>query len=398
MRIAGAICESIIMTKSSKNIFLFTILVAIWITVAFFAGYATRALHPSNDELPLLNEAYSLLGDHALNPLPTSPAMEYGMIRGMVQAYGDPHTTFAEPPQAELEMNSLEGKFGGIGVRLGTDPQGYYILYPYPDGPAIEAGIKEGDRLLMVDKLEVTPSTPIDSISAAVRGPVGERVTLKVGRPPDYTPLVITIKREEIALPSVTWHLDAGEPRLGVLEVNIIAETTPNEIQRAVNDLKGRSAMAFALDLRNNGGGLLEEGINIARLFLRDGIIIEEQYRGQDVTSYRVEKVGSLADIPLVVLVNENTASAAEIIAGSIQAHQRGKLIGSQTYGKNTIQMVFELRDHSSLRVTAAHWWIPGLDFPKDGHGLQPDIPIPADEAGGSDPVIAAAILALFAP
>jgi carboxyl-terminal processing protease len=160
--------------------------------------------------------------------------------------------------------------------------------------------------------------------------------------------------------------------------------------------MKGRGAEAYALDLRNNGGGLLNEGINIARLFLESGIVIEQQYRDQNVESYTVGKAGEYANLPLVVLVNENTASAAEIIAGSIQAHHRAKLIGKTTYGKDTIQMIFDLQDGSSLHVTAAHWWIPGLEFPKDGHGLVPDVSVEAGEEGKPDPVIAAAIQELF--
>lgn len=387
---------NLIPMDSFKKTFSFTIIAAACITAALFAGYLITATQPNSVDLPILHEAYNILRDNGLKPIPTAPALEYGMTHGMTEAYGDPFTVFVEPPQHELETNSLQGKFGGIGVRLGTDPDGNFILYPFPDGPALKAGVKEGDRLLGVDDLEVTSGTPVDTISAAIRGPVGEQVTIKVGHSPDYAPLEIKINREEISLPTVTWHLDVGEPRLGVIEVNLIGETTPEEIRKAVEDMQGRGATAFALDLRNNGGGLLKEGINIARLFMRDGIIIEQQYRGQKIEKYSVEQAGRYADMPLVVLVNENTASAAEIIAGAIQAHRRAKLIGATTYGKNTIQMVFDLQDGSSLHVTAAHWWFPDLEFPKDGHGLIPDLPVEAGQEGKPDPAITAAIQELL--
>lgn len=382
--------------KSFKNTFIFTIIAAICITTAFIAGYLVSIVHSVDSGFPLLGEAYNIIRDHGLKPLPTPPAIEYGMIHGMTDAYGDPFTRFVEPPQNELETDSLKGKFGGIGVRLDNDPQGNYVLYPFPDSPASKAGIKDGDRLLGVDTLTVAAGTPVDTISAAIRGAVGSTVIIKVGRLPDYAPMEFEIIREEIALPTVTWHLDAGEPRLGVIEVNLIGETTPGEIIRAVKDLQTRGATAFALDLRNNGGGLLNQGIDIARLFLRSGVIIESQYRDQKVDSYSIDNPGQLADIPMIVLVNENTASAAEIIAGSIQAHGRAKLIGATSYGKNTIQMVFDLQDGSSLHVTAAHWWIPNLEFPKDGHGLIPDIPVTAGEPGKADPVILVAVHELF--
>jgi carboxyl-terminal processing protease len=382
--------------NSFKKTFIFTFIASVCILVAFFAGYMVSVGNTTNANFSILNEAYQILRDNGLKPIPTAPAIEYGMLHGMTDAYGDPYTRFVEPPQHELETNSLEGKFGGIGVQLGNDSQGNFILYPFLDGPAKKAGVLEGDRLLGVDKLVIGLDTPVDNISAAIRGPVGSQVTLMVGRAPDFTPIEINIKREEIALPTVTWHLDTGEPRLGVVEVNLIGETTQAEIIRAVGDLQGRGATAFALDLRNNGGGLLKEGINIARLFLKDGIVIEQQYRGQKIETYRVDKAGQFSVMPLVVLVNENTASAAEIIAGAIQAHGRASLIGATTYGKNTIQMIFDLQDGSSLHVTAAHWWFPNLDFPKDGHGLTPDRPVAPGESGKPDPAITAAVQVLF--
>jgi carboxyl-terminal processing protease len=379
-----------------KRTYLLIMTAVLGLTLAFLAGFYTRGLLPRFDpKFPLLGQAYGLLNDNAYNPLPATPILEHGMIKGMLQAYGDPFSAFYEPVEARLQSDSLQGSFGGIGVRLGKDAQDYPVLYPFPDSPALKAGVHDGDRLLKVDSLPITPETTTDDLQGAVRGKVGSRVIIVVGRPPDYAPVEITIQRAEIPLPSVTWHLDATEPRLGVVEINIIAASTADETSRAIKDLQSRGATAFALDLRDNGGGLLDAGINIARLFLKDGGIIQQQYRGQEVKTYKVENPGAYAGLPLVVLVNQNTASAAEIISGALQAHKRAQLIGSQTYGKNTIQLVFELSDKSSLHITAAHWWIPGFEFPIGGHGLKPDIPISPDN---SDPEagIKASVQALF--
>jgi carboxyl-terminal processing protease len=378
-----------------RRAFLITFTVSVLVIAAFAGGYLLRGwTEEQRPQFPVFDEAYQILKDHAYNPLPTPPVLEYGMIRGLLQAYGDPHTAFLEPPQTELESNTLSGKFGGIGVRMGTDDQGQYVLYPLPDSPAAKAGVKEGDRLVGVEALEVQPGTPLDQIQAAIRGPVGEPVTIRVARSPDFASITIKIERAEIALPSVTWHLEASEPRLGVIEVNVIADSTADEIQKAAADLQSRGATAFALDLRNNGGGLLDSGIEVARLFLKEGVVMEQQFRDQPVKTYKVETAGPLADVPLVVLTNGGTASASEIISGALQAHRRAKLIGETTYGKNTIQLVFQLKDQSSIHVTAAQWWIPGLDLPKPGKGLQPDIPVAA--GGPPDPVIQAAIQTLF--
>lgn len=376
---------------SFKQSFFFTALCAAVITAVFLAGYFTHARQIPPLELPVLEQAYHILLKHGLDVPAEGPSLEYGMIRGMIQSYGDPYTSFNEPAQAELSSNMLQGSFGGIGVSLGKDTEGFHVLYPFLDGPAARAGVQDADRLVKVNTLDITIDTSSDALMAAVRGPVGESVEITVSRPPDYKIYTFKIKREEIALPSVTWHLEPSEKRLGMIKVNVIAATTPGEIQKAVQDLQDKGASAFALDLRDNYGGLLDSGVDVARLFLSKSIVIEQQYRDQPVEQYKTNQVGPLSSIPLVVFVNQNTASAAEIISGALQAQHRAKLIGVSTYGKNTIQLVFQLLDGSSLNVTSAHWWVPGMDTPRPGQGIQPDITI-LEPNGVPDPFVQAAI------
>jgi carboxyl-terminal processing protease len=188
--------------------------------------------------------------------------------------------------------------------------------------------------------------------------------------------------------------LDEREPRLGIVKINLIASSTPDEVRRGIEDLQTHGASAFLLDLRDNYGGLLTAGVDVARLFLKDGVVMEQQYRGREVERFEVDKPGPFADLPLAILINENTASAAEIIAGALQARGRARLIGTHSFGKDTIQLVFNLQDGSSLHVTSAHWWIPGLVGELAGAGLQPDIPIPPETAG--EPGLQAAISELF--
>jgi carboxyl-terminal processing protease len=314
----------------------------------------------------------------------------------MLSAYGDPYTSFSEPAQHELQTNALQGTFGGIGVTLGKDADGFHVLFPFPDSTAAKAGILDGDRLLQVDNVLITPETPSESIQAALRGPVEVPVHLTITRTPEYTEIELIIERMEISLPSVAWHLDPTEPRLGLIQINLIAATTHQEILIAFNDLQTRGAKAYALDLRNNTGGLVNAGIDISRLFLSSGVILEQQYRGQPVETYSTGAPGELSMYPLVVLVNHSTASAAEIIAGSLQANDRAILIGAPTFGKDTIQLVFDLEDGSSLHITAAHWWIPGLNQSMADHGLQPDILVDPGLGIASDPFIDAAIKYFF--
>ena len=379
-----------------KRSFLVSFALFLALASSFFAGFVTRdRFFRSADQLPVLQQAYQLLLDYGLKEAPPEKSLEYGMIRGMVQAYDDPYTVFIEPVQTELESNTLHGSFGGIGVRLGTDEAGYILLYPYPGSPAAEAGILEGARLIAVDGEAVAAGTPFEDVQAAIRGPVGKKVRLTIQNPSAAEEQEVSVQRSEIPIPSVTWHLDPDESQVGVVEINTIATSTPDEIQKAFTDLQGRGATHFILDLRNNGGGMLIAGVDIARLFLKDGIVIQQQYRDQEVKTYSVEKPGPLSDQPLAILVNQNTASAAEIVAGSLQARGRARLIGSTTYGKNAIQSVYPLLDGSSLHVTTASWWVPGSNLPKMGAGLQPDISL-SQESANSDEAVREAVRVLL--
>ncbi|MDR3574936.1 MAG: S41 family peptidase [Anaerolineaceae bacterium] len=370
--------------KEIKGLVIIAFLEIILVAAAFLAGaFSAHLIGIDKDPFPLLSEAVSLLGQHGLKAIPAGNAMQYGMIRGMLQVYNDPYTVFLEPPQYTLQSNQLAGKFGGIGVRLELSTDGkYYLVYPVPDSPAAKAGIQDGDRLVAVENLNIQGDTPLDTVQAAVRGPVGGKVVLTIARSPNFTPIQVTIIRQEIALPSVTWNLVAQDVRVGILQINVIAATTPDEITKAIKDLQSRGAAYFILDFRNNGGGLVDSGVSIANLFLNHGPIMEQQYRDQPVKTYQVEQAGPFTEIPLVLLINHNTASAAEIISGALQAQKRALLIGTPTYGKDSIQLVYTLMDGSSLHVTSAHWWVPGLQEGSiEGKGLQPDIVVPDDAA-----------------
>jgi carboxyl-terminal processing protease len=345
------------------------------VLLAFLVGFFGRDVYElQKPDINLVLEAYQLVKANAYTDLPANTHIQYGMIKGLLQSLEDPYTVFLEPPQHALQSNQLQGKFGGIGVRLEVDSQGYYRLLPLPDSPASKAGVLEGDRLLRVDSLEITQGLDVHVIEAAIRGPVGQTVQLEVGSAPDFTRHVIAIVRAEYSLPSVTWNLIPETPQVGIIHASIVSANTAEEISKAYADLKGRGGRYFILDLRDNGGGLLDAGITVARLFLRDGVVEEQQFRGEKVTTARVEKPGDLADIPLVVLVNHSTASAAEIIAGALQANHRAKIIGAATFGKDSVQLVFELKDKSSIHVTAAKWWVPGTKVP-----IQPDIVVEGD-------------------
>ena len=376
-----------------KRVVYFYIIFFFGASLAFGFGYLVRAIQEMAEEpeLPILEQAYDILKNHAYADLPDPPELEYGMIHGMAQAYGDPYTRFEEPAQHELSTDQLEGEYGGIGSTLEHDPEGFIILHPFPEGPAAKAGVLDGDRLIKVDNTNIVNYMPMNEVVAALRGPEGEKVTIEILRLPENTIYPFSIKRENLPLPSVTWHLNSVESWIGIIQVNLIAASTVDEIQNAVHDLRSHGATHFVLDLRGNSGGLLTQGIDITRLFLQKGTIIQEHYRNQDTKTYTVNKPGRFAEIPLVVLVNKDTASAAEIIAGALKVQNRAHIIGTQTFGKDSIQLVFSLQDGSSIHVTAAKWWVPGLEFPIGDGGLEPDILVSTEDVPG-DAYIQAAI------
>ncbi|MEM5774269.1 MAG: S41 family peptidase, partial [Anaerolineaceae bacterium] len=254
------------------------------------------------------------------------------------------------------------------------------------DSAAQKAGVQDGDRLIAVDDLRIQPDLSIEIIQAAIRGEVGSKVRITIVRPPDENEMVLDVIREEVALPSTTWNITSQNEKVGIIQINIIAETTPEEVKTAVEDLLQRGAQYFILDLRNNNGGLLNAGIDTAGLFLKAGVVIEQQYSGKPVVQLSNGKDGPYTVLPLAVLINQYSASAAEIIAGALQGQQRAVVLGTHSYGKDTIQLVFDLQDGSSLHVTTAQWWVPGLDYSIHQQGIQPDIEVTGQD---EDPQLA---------
>jgi carboxyl-terminal processing protease len=252
-----------------KRAIIYSILISICLAVGFLAGYLVRGEFPTqaDETFPVLRQAYRILLQHGLQDIPNIRELEYGMIRGMLQVYADPYSIFVEPAQHELESNDLEGSFWGIGVDLKKNDDGKVILNPLPNSPAEKAGVLKGDQLFAVDNLVVKMGTPIEFIQAALRGNEGEAVSLTIGRAPDFSPIEMEVVREFFTIPSTTSAIHPEEKRLGIVRVNLIAASTPDEILEAFSNLRNQGATHFVLDLRDNSGGLLTAGIDTARLF-----------------------------------------------------------------------------------------------------------------------------------
>jgi carboxyl-terminal processing protease len=231
----------------------------------------------------------------------------------------------------------------------------------------------EGDILIAVDYELIAEDASIETIQAMVRGPVGTNVTLTLApRSPSDESIILEVVRETFPIPSVTGYTLPDQPDIGVIFITLFSEKTPEEVERTYQDLLDRGAEYFVIDLRGNIGGLLDSAVSVARFFLPDGLVLIEQMRGGSEETYSVKSPGKGSEIPLVVLVNENTASAAEVVAAALQENERAPVIGTRTYGKGSVQLVLELDDGSSLHVTSSRWQTPKGNM-LDEHGLLPD-------------------------
>lgn len=374
------------------------------LSVAFLAGYYARALADTEPWLrwplpgltaadtsfPIFNEARAKIEANYIGALPAQTQLDYGAVRGYVNALGDPYTVFVEPPQTELESQALSGEYGGIGVEISRNARDEIALTPFPDSPAAAAGLREGDVLLQVDEIFVTPATTNEQISALIRGPVGTTVRIRVRRP-DGQEATFTLTRQKIELPSVTWRMVDGQPDIGLIALSRFSDKTAAETARAARALEARGATRYVIDLRNNGGGLLDSAVEVAGLFLNGGVVMYETSKNSAEKTYTAPPAdGPLSVAPLAVLVNANTASAAEILAGALLDRQRAPLIGQRTFGKGSVQYVFELSDGSSVHVTANLWYTPARRQ-LDKVGLPPTIPVePASD--GRDAELARAV------
>jgi carboxyl-terminal processing protease len=339
----------------------------------------------------LYGEAWDAAERSFYGQVPSETVRTYGAIRGMLQAYNDPYTSFFEPPATQQQSQQLAGKFGGIGSTVRRETDGRIVLSPFPDRPAAQAGVQDGDVLVKVDAQAITPDMTFDVISQLLRGEVGTPVTIGVLR--ETQALTFTITRAEISVPSVTWRVLGEAPSIGYVAISIFAQPTSDELVRAIDDLRSKGATKLILDLRDNGGGLLDSAIDVSSQFV-DGLVVIEARRTGGDRNFNADSSGAARDLPIAVLVNGNTASASEIVAGAIQDRQRGNLIGDQTYGKGSVQNILPLSDGSSLHVTVAQWLTPSRRQ-ITGKGLTPDVLVgrsPDDVNAGRDPQLAKAI------
>jgi len=320
-------------------------------------------------EFAIMAETWRMLSEEYVDKQGLDPEkLSQGAVRGMIEALDDPYSVYVDPDTHELELTGLTGKYQGIGAYIGIRDEQLLIIAPLADSPAEEAGIRAGDKILEIDG-EPTSELSLIEATLKIRGPQGTVVGLLILHEGDSEPVEIEIARSEIELESVSAEMRGDTAYVRITQ---FLRSTGPDLQAALEDVIDAGANGVVLDLRNNPGGLLDAAVDVASQFLAAGTVVDVVDSEGNHSPLAVKRGGVATRLPLVVLVNNGSASASEIVAGALQDYARAKLAGGQTFGKGSVQLIRNLRDGSALHLTAARWLTPS-GKPIEGVGLTPD-------------------------
>ena len=353
---------------------------------------AQAALYPAFD---LFWEAMDLLYRDFDGTLPTPEEASYAPIRGVVETLEDPNTSFLTPTEAEFFRSNMEGTFEGIGARVAWNEEADTLLItePFENQPAWSAGLRRNDLILAVDG-ESLVGTDLSEAVRRIRGPKGTELVLTVQRD-DASPFDVTVTRDLIAIPTIATDSLGEHGEIAYVRLNAFNENAGTLVREAVRNALRHDPQGIIFDLRGNSGGLLREAVKVASVFLDDEVVLLERFNDGQTETYRTTRDALTTDLPMVVLVNEGSASA-----GALQDAGRGILLGTTTYGKGSVQLPHSLSDGGMLRVTIARWYTPE-DRTIDGTGLAPDLVVNVSDEeleAGVDPQLDAALDYLLSP
>lgn len=310
----------------------------------------------------------------------TSKQQAYEALREALKTLDDPYTRFMDPKQFEALTSQTSGELSGVGIRLELDEKtkALTVVEPLENSPAIRAGIKSGDRIMAING-KPTKGMTVEDASNLIRGEVGTKVTLRIGRTGNSA-FDLPLTRARIELQTVRHSLkQEGKNKVGYIRLSEFSSHAAEQMERAIKDLTAKKVDGFVLDLRGNPGGLLQSSIEISRMWLNKGSIVKTVNR-EGISETMSANGRALTNLPLVVLVDGRSASSSEILAGALKDNQRAKIVGSQTFGKALVQSVHSLSDGSGMAVTIAHYYTPkGTDI--SHKGIEPDVKIDLSEA-----------------
>jgi len=333
-------------------------------------------------------DVLSRLRSHYYQPV-NEKQLTYAAIRGMLASLHDPYTRFMDPTEYRSMQEDTRGDFFGIGAQL-QEKEGQIVIYrPIEGSPADKAGIKAGDVIVEVDRKPVA-GMRVDDVVKKIRGPRGTKVELTIRRKGEAKVLHISIVRDLITSPVVYSYMEDEKLGIGRIRLEQFNEKCDQLLVQKVRELEGKGLRALILDLRYNPGGLLNVAVDVASRFIDNGVVVLIQEKNGQITKLHAERGRALKPYPLVVLVNEWSASASEIVAGAIRDNKRGVIIGETTFGKGLVQTIFQLQDSSAVAITTAKYLTPsGYDLNRkvdpDGNeirrgGIQPDIVVKQSE------------------
>ncbi len=325
----------------------------------------------------VVREAMDTVADTYYRPVPESELANRA-IEGMVESLKDPFSAYFDPQEYDRFEQAQNSEFQGVGLTVNEHPDGLRVVEVFDESPAERAGIRPGDVIVAVGRKRLKSLSQAQSV-ALIKGPAGTEVQLRVRR--DGRPRTVEVTRATISVPVVASTLRReGDDRLGVVKLAQFASGAHGEVVGAIRRLQRRRAAGLVLDLRGNGGGLVTEAQLVASAFIEKGPIVTT--RGRSVPERTLYATGDAVagKLPVVVLVDRNTASASEIVAGALQDRKRAALVGTRTFGKGVFQQVIELSNGGALDITAGQYFTPrgrnlGGEGTAKGPGLKPDVP-----------------------
>jgi carboxyl-terminal processing protease len=322
-------------------------------------------------------EAWQIVHNQYLVQPVDDEKMMQGAIRGMMDSLGDPHSGYMDPVQYSDATAPLEG-YSGIGAWVNTEGEFLTITEPIKGFPAEAAGLKKGDQIIAIDGVDMK-GTVAELARQKVLGPAGTQVVLTILRSEVEQPFDVTITRQQITIPSTEYKM--LDNQIAYVRLNAFSNTTSDELHTALQDLMAQNPKGLILDLRYNGGGYLDTAIAVGSEFIPTGVVAYEETGDGKRNTFNASGDGIATQIPMVVLVNEWTASASEVVAGALQDHGRAKLVGVTTYGKGTAQNWIPLTNkEGAIRVTIARWLTPN-ERNVTGTGLTPDVEVKISDA-----------------
>jgi carboxyl-terminal processing protease len=339
------------------------------------SGLETFIRQPSNIDFALFWDAYNALQKSFIDPKKMdNKKILYGAIEGMTDSLDDPYTSFFDPEQAKMFEQDLSGSFDGIGVEIGVKKNLLTVIAPLPGTPGEKAGLKPGDIIVKINGKDTSNMTSDDAVRL-IRGPKGTDVTLTVFHDGWTSTKDIKIVRDTINVPSMKWSLKNND--VAYIQIYQFNENLDQIFKKTALDIISSPAKKIILDLRSNPGGYLEVCQNISGWFLQNGQTLMVENFGDDRAEkyYKAEGNGALAGYPIVVLIDQGSASASEILAGALRDNRNVQLIGEKSFGKGSVQQVTELKGGSFLKITIAKWLTPkGASISEVG--LEPDIKV----------------------